>query len=145
MIKEMKSVNDEKAVNYVDKNYLTLKRLIEEQIETLELKELVGKGSESYVYKSLVKEKNKYVAIKIIYKNKKHSINEIGIINKLKNKYVVKFFGMKNIKGKKFEVDCLIMEYSKFGNLRQFQKNFIKSIYMNESLLCYFSYLILHL
>ena len=57
----MKSVNDEKTVNYVDKNYLTLKRLIEEQIETLELKELVGKGSESYVYKSLVKEKNKYV------------------------------------------------------------------------------------
>ncbi len=35
------------------------------------------------------------------------------------------------------------MEYSKFGNLRQFQRNFIKSYYMSESTLCYFSYLIL--
>lgn len=143
MIKEIKDVNNEKIVDYDDKNYLSLKKLIEENMETLELMELIGKGSESYVYKSLIKEKNRYVAMKIIYKNKKHSLNEIGIVNRLKNKNVVKCFGMKNIKDNKFEMDCLIMEYSKFGNLRQFQKNFIKKIYISESLLCYFSYLIL--
>ena len=143
MIKEMKDVNVQKTNDCDDKNYLSLKKLIEEQMEIFELKELVGKGSESYVYKTLIKEKNRYVAMKIIYKNKKHSINETGIVNRLKSKNVVKCFGMKNIKDKNFEVDCLIMEYSKFGNLRQFQKNFIKKIYMTESLLCYFSYHIL--
>ena len=143
MIKEMKDVNVQKTNDCDDKNYLSLKKLIEEQMEIFELKELVGKGSESYVYKTLIKEKNRYVAMKIIYKNKKHSINETGIVNRLKSKNVVKCFGMKNIRDKNFEVDCLIMEYSKFGNLRQFQKNFIKKIYMTESLLCYFSYHIL--
>ena len=128
-----------------DKNYLVLKQLIEEKMETFELKELIGFGSESHVYKSIIKKINKPVTMKIIYNQKKHkkNMNEIEIANKLRNKNVINFFGLKNLKSGKYDVDCILMEYSKFGNLRQFQKNFIKSYYMTESTLCLFSYLIL--
>ena len=145
MIKEMKIEKFDKSVKSVDENYPELKKLIEKQMETFELKELIGEGSESHVYKSLIKKMNKSVTMKVIYNNKKHSKsgNEIEIANKLKNKNVVKFFGMKNIKEENFDIDCIIMEYSKFGNMRQFQKNLIKRLYMTESTLCYFSYLIL--
>ena len=145
MIKEMKLEEFGKAINCDDKTYPELKKVIEKQMEAFELKELIGEGSESHVYKSLIKKMNKPVTMKVIYNNKKHSKSgkEIEIANKLKNKNVVKFFGMKNIKEENFDIDCIIMEYSKFGNLRQFQKNLIKRIYMTESTLCYFSFLIL--
>ena len=128
-----------------DKNYSLLKQLIEKQMETFELKELIGYGSESHVYKSIIKKINKPVTMKIIYNKKKRNKNlkEIEIANKLRNKNVINFFGLKNLKSENCDVDCIIMEYSKFGNLRQFQRNFIKSYYMSESTLCYFSYLIL--
>ena len=129
----------------IDKNYNELKQLIEENMESLELKELIGYGGESYVYKSLIKNVKRPVTIKVIYNNKKHYKNskEIEIANKLKNKNVVKSFGMKNIKNANFNCDCLVMEYSKFGNIRQFQRNFIKRNNMSESTLCYFASLIL--
>lgn len=129
----------------VDENYSMLKQLIESKMESLELKELIGLGSESHVYKTIVKKINKPVTMKIIYNNKKHSKNlkEVEIANKLKNKNVINFFGLQNLKNEKFDCDCILMEYSKFGNLRQFQKNYLKSNYMTESMICYFSYLIL--
>ncbi len=128
-----------------EKEYFALKQLIEGQMESFELKELIGLGSESQVYKSLIKKLNKPVTMKIIYNNKKHykNLREIEIANKLKNKNIVNFFGLQNLKNEKFDLDCIIMEYSKFGNLRQFQKRYIKSNYMTESTLCYFSYQIL--
>jgi serine/threonine protein kinase len=88
----------------------------------------------------------KPVSLKVIYNNKKHHCNskEIEIANKMKNTNVIKFFGMKNIKNKNLDFDCIIMEYSKFGNIRQFQQNFIKRNNMSESILCYFASLILN-
>lgn len=129
----------------IDKNYNELKQLIEENMESLELKELIGYGGESHVYKSLIKNVKRPVTLKVIYNNKKHYKNsiEIEIANKLKNKNVVKFFGMKSIKNANFNCDCIVMEYSKFGNIRQFQRNFIKRNNMSESTLCYFASLIL--
>ena len=138
-------IEAKKRAKIEDKNYSLLKQLIEKQMETFELKELIGYGSESHVYKSIIKKINKPVTMKIIYNKKKQNKNlkEIEIANKLRNKNVINFFGLKNLKSENCEVDCIIMEYSKFGNLRQFQRNFIKSYYMSESTLCYFSYLIL--
>ena len=129
----------------IDKNYNELKQLIEENMESLELKELIGYGGESHVYKSLIKNVKRPVSLKVIYNNKKHYKNskEIEIADKLKNKNVIKFFGMKNIKNANFNCDCIVMEYSKFGNIRQFQRNFIKRNNMSESTLCYFASLIL--
>ena len=129
----------------IDKDYDELKQLIEENMESLELKELIGYGGESHVYKSLIKNVKRPVSLKVIYNNKKHYKNskEIEIADKLKNKNVIKFFGMKNIKNANFNCDCIVMEYSKFGNIRQFQRNFIKRNNMSESTLCYFASLIL--
>lgn len=147
--KNLKSMGIKKdcfcSVGAKDKDYLELKKLLEEKMETLELHELIGYGSESHVYKSIIKKLKKPVTLKIVHNAKKHSINknEIEIAFKLKNHNVIKFFGMKNIKDKEYDIDCLIMEYSKFGNLRQFQHNFIKRANLSESTLCYFSFLIL--
>lgn len=129
----------------IDKDYNELKQLIEKNMESLELKELIGYGGESHVYKSLIKNVKRPVSLKVIYNNKKHYKNskEIEIADKLKNKNVIKFFGMKNIKNANFNCDCIVMEYSKFGNIRQFQRNFIKRNNMSESTLCYFASLIL--
>ena len=131
--------------NGIDKDYLKLKSVFEKQMETLELQELIGHGGESHVYKSLVKKTNRPVTLKVIQNQKKHSKNksEIDIAFKLKHKNVIKFFGMKTIKEKNFDIDCMIMEYCKFGNLRQFQQNFIKRANLSESTLCYFASLIL--
>ena len=128
-----------------DKDYNELKQLIEENMESFELKELIGYGGESRVYKSLIKNVKRPVSLKVIYNTKKHHKNtkEIEIADKLKNNNVIKFFGMKNIKNAKFNCDCIVMEYSKFGNIRQFQQNFVKRSIMSESTLCYFASLIL--
>ena len=131
--------------NKYDDNYDVLKRLFEKNMEAFELKELIDIGGESYVYKSVLKKLQKPVTMKIIYNKEKHAKNfkEIKIANKLKNQNIINFMGMKNIKQENYDIDCLILEYSKFGNLRQFQKNCIKKLYLSESMLCYFSYQIL--
>ena len=116
----MNNKKQEKMLSVDDKNYLQLKNLIEGQLETFELKELIGSGSESHVYKSIIKKANKPVTMKIIYNKKKHNKNknEIEIANKLKNNNIVKFFGMKSFKDNMQDFDCIIMEYSKFGNFQ---------------------------
>ena len=128
-----------------DKHYYELKKLIEDNMESFELKELIGYGGESHVYRSLIKNVKRPVSLKVIYNKKKHYRNskEIEIVNKMKHHNVIKFFGMKNIKNAKFNCDCIVMEYSKFGNIRQFQQNFIKRNNMSETTLCYFASLIL--
>ena len=54
MIEIMNNKKQEKMLSVEDKNYLQLKNLIEGQLETFELKELIGSGSESHVYKSII-------------------------------------------------------------------------------------------
>ena len=138
-------MENNKSIKNSDDNYDVLKKLIEENMEIFELKELIGEGSESYVYKSIIKKIKKPVSMKIIYNNKKSKQNtkEIKIGNKLKNRYIIDCLGMKNIKQEKYDIDCIILEYSKFGNLRHFQKYYLKKLYLSESLLCYFTYQIL--
>ena len=133
------------SVDKVDENYNTLKRLIEKNMEAFELKELIDVGGESYVYKSLIKKIKKPVVMKVIYNKEKHENNlkEIKIANKLKNQNIINFIGMKRIKQENYDIDCLILEYSKLGNLRHFQKHCLKKLYLSESMLCYFSYQIL--
>ena len=47
MIEIMNNKKQEKVLSVDDKNYLQLKNLIEGQLETFELKELIGSGSEN--------------------------------------------------------------------------------------------------
>ena len=121
--------------------------LISENCEILnifEIKEFLDSGSESMVYKVINKKTQKpYVMKIIIIKNdEKRNYNEFNILNKLKNDNINRFYGMNEIK--KNEVDFVIMEYGKFGNIKSFMKNLLKKDYLSETLLCFFSYQILN-
>ena len=147
MNKELLEANkpDKSTSATINKDYLEFKKILENQMETFELQEIIGHGGESTVYKSIIKKTKRPFSLKVINNNKKHNKNkvEIDIGIKLKNKNVIKLFGMKSIKEKNLDIDCIVMEYSKFGNIRQFQKNFIKRQNLSESTLCYFADLIL--
>ena len=113
-------------------------------LNIFEIKEFVDSGSESIVYKIINKKTQKPFIMKIIIiKNgEKRNISEFNILNKLKNDNIISFYGINEIK--KNELDCIIMEYGKFGNIKSFMKNILKKDYLSESLLCFFSYQILN-
>lgn len=114
-----------------------------EIVENIEIKEYIDSGSESRVYKSMVKNNKKFVAMKLILRNnKKINKHEIDISRKLKNKNIINFYGYSEIV--KNELDCMIIEYGKFGNLRYFQKKLLKKYCLSESFLCYIAYQILN-
>ena len=113
-------------------------------LENYEIKECIGSGSESVCYKVIYKRTKKAYAMKLIVNdiNKKRNINELCISNKIKNKNIITFYGVYEIK--KNELDCIIMEYAKFGNLKDFRKNVLKRDYLSEQLLCFLSFQILN-
>ena len=121
-----------------------IEEIFQKKYENFELKELIGKGSESLVYRGIIKKNKKEVALKMISRKKKESknINEININRKLKNKNIINYFG--NTEIKKNEIDCIIMDYAKFGTLRDFQINSLKNNFFSEPLLCFISYQILN-
>ena len=113
-------------------------------VELFELKEFIGSGSESYVYKTIVKKNKRLLSSKIIKREKgeKININEYYISKKLKNKNIIDSFGICKIK--EGELDCIMTEYAKYGNLRDFQKKILKNNNLSESLLCYIASQILN-
>ena len=113
-------------------------------LNIFEIKEFIDSGSESLVYKIIHKKIQKPFIMKIIIiKNgEKRNINEFNISKKLKNDNIISFYGINEIK--KNELDCIIMEYGKFGNIKSFMKNILKKSYISETLLCFISYQILN-
>ena len=113
-------------------------------LNTFEIKQLLDSGSESLVYKIINKNTQKPFVMKCIINKQdvKYNISEFIILNKLKNDNIINFYGINEIK--KDELDCIIMEYGKFGNIKSFMKNTLEKDYLSESLLCFFSYQILN-
>ena len=112
--------------------------------ENFEILDMIGFGSESEVYKARIKNNKREVALKMI-SLKEHGmncINEINISRKMKNKNVINYYLASELK--KNEMYCIIMEYAKHGNLREFQKNLIGKDYLSESVLCFLTYQILN-
>ena len=111
-------------------------------IEKIEVEDYIGKGSESVVYRGYDKQAKSKLTLKMILKKNKSFKNLNEIINsmKLKNKNIILYYG--HIINAKF--DIIMMEYAKFGNLIHFTKNILKTNYLSESLLCYFTYQILN-
>ena len=145
--------NNFEALNYTIKkrdllNKNKLIKLLEiispKILQFYEIVECIGLGSESVIYKSIHKKTNRTIAMKFIIKEKdeKININEYNILKKLKNFNIITYFGLYEIK--KNELDCIIMEYAKFGNIRDFQKNILKRKDLSEQLLCYFTFQILN-
>ena len=125
-----------------DEFLMTLKKINCKNLEYFEILEKIGKGAESYVYKSYGKKNKRAYALKIILKKKVPNIhNELKILNKVKHKNLINFFGSFEIK--KDEYDCIVMNHGKFGNLIEFQNNLISKNYLSESILCFISYQIL--
>jgi serine/threonine protein kinase len=113
-----------------------------EFLENVELEELVGYGSESYVYRSKIRRNKKVISMKMIIREKeeKKNINELRISKRLKNKNIIDIYGATPI----FEnVDCIVMEYAKYGNIRDFQMQVLRSKILSQSFLCYLAYQIL--
>jgi len=113
-------------------------------LEQFELQEMVGSGSESYVYRTAIRKSKRIIASKILFKKDEEESNiykELTIAKKLKNKNIINIYGGSTIV--KDELDCIAMEYSKYGNLRDFQRNILKRNILSEQLLCYIIYQIL--
>jgi serine/threonine protein kinase len=60
-------------------------------------------------------------------------IKEINIQNKLKDKNITEYYDYCDLK----DYGCIIMEFAKFGDLDNFQKNLIKKKCLSETLLAY--------
>ena len=120
------------------------KRIYPKMLEVYEIKEKIGNGSESIVYKIIYKKLNKQLAMKLIFidNNSKRNINEYNISNRFKNKNIITFYGVYEIK--KNELDCIIMEYGKFGNLKDFKQKIVKREKLPEQILCFLAYQILN-
>ena len=112
--------------------------------ENFELIDMVGSGVESIVFKTLLKKNKRIIAAKIIFREKGEKINlkEINISKKLKNKNIIDSYGASTLIENK--IDYIMMEYAKYGNLRDFQLKILKRTILSESLLCFFAYQILN-
>jgi serine/threonine protein kinase len=111
-----------------------IKQNNQELDDIFEFQEYIGSGAESYVYKTILKKNGKVVANKMIVikeRERKRIFNEIMISKKMKHQNIVGFYGCYEVK--KNEVSCIVMEYSKYGNLRDFGKKWIekKILYRN--------------
>ena len=140
--------NKENCMKEILKNKEELSKLIKD-IQGIEILEYVGSGSESNVYHISISSKNN-----INKKEKKDAIMKL-IIDKrnLKNKeiYISQILKNKNIIGcythsflDQGKSPFLIMEYAKYGNLRDFNEKVLKRRYFSESLICYLAYQILN-
>ena len=133
LIKEIKS----------EKLKLIILETIPDFIENLEILNFIGSGSESEVYKVLIKENNKFVAIKFVFvmEDKKINTSEINISNKLKHKNIINFYFCGEIK--KEVLYCMVMDHGRFGHMFTFTNKYLHQRVLSESFLCFFSYQIL--
>ena len=110
--------------------------------DIIENLELIDKGGHSNVYKSKIVGSQRIVANKVLNKEKKIDKNEMKISEKLKNKNVNNIYYY--FKDKKAGKINIISEYSKLGNLKNFQTKFLEKSYLSETLLCFICYQILN-
>jgi len=124
------------------KNKLKSIKLISDQFEVMDY---IGTGGESKVYRLLNQKRNRTCALKVIEnKNKERNLNELKIATKLKNSNITNYFAYFLFKGDNNEY--IIMENAKYGNLRNFTLNTLKTRNncLSESMLCYVSNQILN-
>ena len=139
---ETKKITDDKLANH-EKLINYLKEINIKFTEEFELQQLIGSVSESFVYKTLIKKNKRLITSKMIKKEKgqKINLNEYKISQKLKNNNIINTFTTINIKEN--ELDCLMTEYAKYGNLRDFKTKVLKRKILSESLLCFITYQLL--
>ena len=143
--------NEKKNVSITEEDFKNIEKLNEyikiknpKFSEDFELLNLIGTGSESYAFKAqLTKKNNNLITAKLIKRTKGQliNINEINISKKLKNINIINTYG--GIPVIKDELNFIMMEYAKYGNLRDFHKNILKRNTLSESLICFIAIQIL--
>ena len=125
----------------------TRKLCFEKQFEGFEILDFLKLGNESNLYHISISSKynNKKIkdAVMKLLTNKRNPRNkEINISKSLKNKNIIDCYTQSFFEQEKSPF--MIMEYAKYGNLRDFQQKVLKSKYFGESLLCFLACQILN-
>ena len=113
--------------------------------EQFEIMDCIDTGGESKVFKLLNQKRKRTCALKVIVnKKKERNLNELKIATKLKNSNINNYYAYFLFKGD--NNDYIIMENAKYGNLRNFTLNILKTRNncLSESMLCYISNQILN-
>ena len=152
------SRNNYKLIKEYYKSKSNLDNYIKNQItnfsENFELLEYINSGSSGVVYEGRYrKNPEKHVCLKFLLnkleeekrekKNKNinsncnnntcSKIREINIQNRLKDKNITQYYDYCDLNN----YGCIIMEFAKYGDLENFQKNLIKKKCLSETLLAY--------
>ena len=143
---DLKMKSEQKSENIIEDREMLIsheKKLEKKNsLENLKILELIEKGRHSKVFKAKLGKRNKIVAVKVLDKAKKFNENEMKISQKLKNKNVNDIYSFyKDEKNKEYYI---VMEYSKLGNLKNFQHKFLEKEYLSETMLCFICYQILN-
>ena len=143
-LKEELSKDIDKTKQIYSKEELSSK--LKNIYEDIEILDCLNSRRRSNVYHISISSKNKNVKkdaiMKLLIDKRNLRDNEINISEKLKNKNIICCYTHSFLdKGKS---SFLIMEYAKYGNLRNFQQKVLKRAYFSESLICYLAYQILN-
>ena len=94
------------------------------KIDDFEILKLIGKGSFSNVYKVKLKETSYIYALKKVsiedISNKEKAFNEIKLISKIKNQYVISFYD--SFLDNNNNILYILMEYAPYGDLEKMIK-----------------------
>ncbi len=117
--------------------------------EGFEILDCLKSGVISNVYHISISSKNnnnkndkKDAIMKLLNYKRNIRDDEIYISQILKNKNIIDYYTHSFLEGQ--ESPFLIMEYAKYGNLRNFIRKVLKRSYFSESLACYLAYQILN-
>ena len=136
------------SIKYCLKEELSSKFL--KKFEDIEILDCLNPGTKSNVYHISFSSKNnknksdkKHAIIKLLIDKIKSKKKEIYISEILKNKNIIDCYthSFLDDQGKS---PCLIMEYAKYGNLRNFNEKILKRTYFSESLICFLAFQILN-
>ena len=143
-LKEELSKDIDKTKQYYSKEELSSK--LKNVSEDIEILDCLNSGRRSNVYHISISSKNKNdkkdAIMKLLIDKRNLRGNDIKISEKLKNKNIICCYTHLFLdQGKSL---FLIMEYAKYGNLRNFNEKVLKPTYFSESLICYLAYQILN-
>lgn len=104
--------------------------------ENFEVVKYLDSGSEGIFYEGKMKKLNKTVGLKFILKNDKDkkSNMEISLHSRLKHKNIINLYAQLPIK---FDSSCIVMEFGKYGNLKDLLRKLLKRKILSETFLCF--------
>ena len=113
-------------IDYFRRHIIARESVINEKFE---LVKFMSSGSVGTVYEGRYKSNNKKVCLKFLIKEDRflQDTKEIDIHNSLKDKSVIKIY--EYIPFKYSFSSLIVMEFAKFGDLRNFQRTIIKKKY----------------